>query len=83
MKLKIRQETINWFTSPSETKVTHFVINERTKKKAFGSYFREYENRYKYCNNVRFFIANNRLAEEYRAWISDIQNYANYGGDTW
>ena len=46
-------------------------------------YFREYQNRYKYCNNVSHDLEDVALQEKYKVWISDVRNYAANGGDMW
>lgn len=46
-------------------------------------YFREYRNRYKYCNNVSHDLEDVSLQEKYKVWISNVANYAANGGDMW
>jgi len=46
-------------------------------------FFREYDNRYKYCNTLSFAFQDPDLRSRYVAWISDIANYARHGGDMW
>ena len=49
----------------------------------FALFFREYDNRYKYCNSIRYTLDDLALSEGYTAWRSDINNYADNGGDMW
>ena len=63
--------------------VTTFVIEAEDENKAFAEYFRDYVNRFKYVNGTRFVLPNPSDQEKYRIWISDINNYANNGGDMW
>lgn len=58
-------------------------ISASTKDELFSLYFREYDNRYKYCNGLCYAIVDEGLKEEFRVWISNIGNYANNGGDMW
>lgn len=46
-------------------------------------FFREYKNRYKYCNTVSYALADPEWNAKYIAWISNIANYAKHGGDMW
>lgn len=81
MKLLVRKTTTNWRASPAETTVEHFEIQGSTDDEAFAYYFREFENHFKYCNNIQFAIEGKDQAKAYRAWISDVNNYAANGGD--
>ena len=47
----------------------------------FALFFREYANRYKYLNSVSYKFDAASLREEYAEWLSDINNYADNGGD--
>jgi len=46
-------------------------------------FFREYDNRYKYCNTLSFAFEDPDLRSRYVAWISDVANYSRHGGDMW
>jgi len=59
------------------------VIHATTEDELFEEYFRNYDNRFKYCNSVQTRIVEPDMAEKYRVWVSDINNYANNGGDMW
>ena len=63
--------------------VFHQSIHAEDKNKLFALFFRNYDNRYKYCNTVSYSLEDQELQKEYRVWLSDINNYANNGGDTW
>lgn len=45
--------------------------------------FSEYFNRYKYINDTHHEFADQAIAKRYKAWISNIGNYAKAGGDMW
>ena len=49
----------------------------------FALFFREYRNRYKYCHNTNYVLADPSMEQGYREWLSDVHNYANNGGDMW
>ena len=49
----------------------------------YALFFREYANRYKYCNSVSYALDDAEMREGYRVWFSDIGNYADNGGDMW
>ena len=56
-----------------------FPIQGETQDEVFSLFFREYENRYKYCNDLSFSIASHKLRQEYKDWLT-IENYAKHGG---
>lgn len=57
------------------------IIKADDKDSLFALFFREYDNRYKYCNSVHYKLFDPSLREEYKDWCSDINNYADNGGD--
>jgi len=57
------------------------TIQADDKASLFALFFREYANRYKYCNSVSYKLADPDLHEGYADWLSDINNYADNGGD--
>jgi hypothetical protein len=59
------------------------IIKADDKASLFALFFREYANRYKYCNNISYSLFDPSLREEYAEWLSDINNYADNGGDMW
>jgi hypothetical protein len=59
------------------------IIKADDKASLFALFFREYANRYKYCNSVSYRLFDPSLREEYAEWLSDIRNYADNGGDMW
>jgi hypothetical protein len=59
------------------------TIQAADKDSLLALFFREYDNRYKYCNSVRYVLADPSMRQEYRVWFSDIRNYADNGGDMW
>jgi len=61
----------------------HETIQAVDKDSLFALFFREYDNRYKYCNSVSYTLDDQAMGEEYRVWFSDIRNYADNGGDMW
>lgn len=79
--LTIRKSSRNWWEK--ETKITYHDITGDTWEDVFQTYFKEYVNRYKYCNDISFSIINPDIDQKYRKWISDINNYAKSGGDMW
>lgn len=68
------------FTFKSLPDVTE-TIEAEDKDKLFALFFREYDNCYKYCNHVSYFFTDPELKAGYRVWFSDVNNYANNGGD--
>jgi hypothetical protein len=61
----------------------HETIEAADNDRLFGLFFREYDNRYKYCNHTNYVLADPSMREGYREWFSDIGNYADNGGDMW
>ena len=57
------------------------IIKADDKASLFALFFREYANRYKYCNSVSYKFDAAALREEYADWLSDVSNYADNGGD--
>jgi hypothetical protein len=57
------------------------TIQADDKASLFALFFREYANRYKYCNSISYKLFDPSLREEYAEWLSDINNYADNGGD--
>jgi hypothetical protein len=57
------------------------TIQADDKASLFALFFREYADRYKYCNSVSYKFDAAALREEYADWLSDINNYADNGGD--
>lgn len=79
----LKIEVIEYNLSHNIDKKTSFVIREKTLDKCFAIFFRDYSNRYKYCNNINYRIVSNKKSFLYKKWISDISNYLNNGGDPW
>ena len=50
------------------------VITADNEDKLFALFFREYDNRYKYCNDIAFTIQDDDLRQRYLEWISDVSN---------
>ncbi len=59
---------------------TETIIGE-TMNDLLATFFREYDNRYKYCNNISHSFNDKIVQGLYRDWISDVKNYADNGGD--
>jgi hypothetical protein len=59
------------------------TIEAGDKNSLFSLFFREYHNRYKYHNSISYKLADPDLHQGYLDWLSDINNYADNGGDTW
>jgi hypothetical protein len=49
----------------------------------YALFFREYANRYKYCNSVSYTLDDPAMLQGYQVWFSDVRNYADNGGDMW
>lgn len=61
----------------------HETIEADDMDNLYALFFREYDNRYKYCNNTSYVLADPSMEQGYREWRSDINNYADNGGDMW
>ena len=61
----------------------HETIEADDMDNLYALFFREYRNRYKYCNNTNYVLADPSMEQGYREWLSDVHNYANNGGDIW
>tara|TARA_R110000764_G_C10780766_1_gene356146 strand:+ start:126 stop:473 length:348 start_codon:yes stop_codon:yes gene_type:complete len=81
MKFIITETYQNWWDK--SPRVTDIEITGATPDEAYAKYFREYDNASKYNNSVRYSFHDPDRAKEYREWFSDVNNYANNGGDMW
>ena len=59
------------------------TIQAEDRDALYALFFREYANRYKYCNSISYTLDDPEMDEGYWAWFSDIRNYADNGGDMW
>ena len=59
------------------------VIQADDRYSLFALFFREYDNAYKYCNSVSYALSCPSLRQGYLAWLRDVRNYADNGGDMW
>lgn len=70
-----------WDGKPS--RVSFGVIHAESTEELYTEYFKEFDNRNKYNNDVITELADEGLSTGYRKWIMDINNYAKAGGDMW
>ena len=63
--------------------VSFEVINAESVEELYTKYFKEFDNRNKYNNDVVTELEGEVLSIGYREWIRDVNNYANAGGDMW
>jgi len=61
--------------------VSRIDLTAASEDELFAKYFREYENRLKYCNDIQVQIVEPDMAQRFRVWIGNVNNYANNGGD--
>ena len=61
--------------------VSHIDLTAASEGELFAKYFREYDNRLKYCNDIQVQIVEPDMAQKFRVWIGNVNNYANNGGD--
>lgn len=59
------------------------TISGDTMNDVLATFFREYDNRYKYCNSISHSFKDKIVQDLYRNWIKDVKNYADNGGDMW
>jgi hypothetical protein len=71
----------NWWDK--EPTIERVLIRGNSLDELAATYFKDFDNRYKYANSVRLEILNDELKEHYKTWIQDVNNYANNGGDMW
>lgn len=70
-------------TKHSHDSHTYETIEAESRDKIFALFFREYDNRYKYCNDINYSFTDANMRDGYREWFSDVNNYADNGGDMW
>ena len=81
MKLTITQRHQNdWEKTP---RLSEVEITGQTTDELYAKVFSDHDNRYKYCNGSRFEFHDDSHREAYHKWISNVENYANNGGDMW
>ena len=83
MQAQITKTVTNWNVSPSRETVTDEKIEAATKDEMFALFFKDYDNRFKYCNDINYRFQDGGLSDEYNVWRSDVSNYAKAGGDMW
>tara|TARA_B100000131_G_scaffold168442_1_gene162780 strand:- start:7045 stop:7290 length:246 start_codon:yes stop_codon:yes gene_type:complete len=66
-----------------EAKITEHVIEGSDADAVYARCFREYFNREKYAESTHTRFKDSVHNKPYREWISNINNYANNGGDMW
>lgn len=79
--LKITKRQQSW--RDKAPTITHHIIEAETKEAAFGRYFKDFANRFKYCNDVQTSLDDEEMRTAYSAWIRNPANYAEAGGDMW
>lgn len=82
MKATLIKRITEWVPTFKE-EFSEKVIEADNEDDLLALFFREFDNRYKYCNNIQFSFKDDNLKAKYRVWLSDINNYANNGGDMW
>lgn len=80
-ELRFQMKRKTW--SNEEPKIVEHVLQAESEDQLFAHYFKEFDNRYKYCNDIGFKWEDLEQEKRYRTWLSDIRNYANNGGDMW
>ena len=63
--------------------IKYETIEAENRDKLFALFFREYANRYKYCNDTHYEFTDANMLDGYHEWFSDVNNYADNGGDMW
>jgi len=81
MKVVLIREDKNWWDA--EPRVSEHTIEAETVDDVYAIAFRQFFNRTKYCNGTRISFQDARHNAPYKAWVSDVNNYANNGGDMW
>jgi|WetSurSiteA1Bulk_404760.scaffolds.fasta_scaffold19090_3 hypothetical protein len=62
--------------------VSEFEISGESIDDCLAVYFKEYSNRYKYCNDTHF-VLDELTQIKFHKWISNVNNYMHNGGDMW
>lgn len=71
----------NWWDK--EPKVTTITLTADSSDEVCKKYFQEYDNRNRYNNSVQLKITDPVEQKMYTEWVSDVNNYAEAGGDMW
>jgi len=75
----VKRSYYSFFTSTDERE----KIQAEDRDALYALFFREYHNRYKYCNSISYTLADPEICQGFWVWFSDIRNYADNGGDMW
>ena len=62
---------------------SYTILEAEDDNELFALFFREYDNRYKYCNSIQYSFTEQDMRKQYHEWFCDVKNYANNGGDMW
>lgn len=81
LSTKVQLVSRNWWDE--ESKIVEHTIAAETIGALCARFFKEFGNRYKYCNGVNCYIVDKDIREAYREWIKVTENYATSGGDMW
>jgi len=81
MKVVLIREDKNWWDA--EPRVSEHEIEAETADAVYAIAFRQFFNRTKYCNGTRIKFQDASHNAPYKAWVSDVNNYASNGGDMW
>ena len=81
MKAVLIREDKDWWDK--EPRISEHMIEAETSDDLYAIAFREFFNRTKYCNGTKIFFQDESHNAPYLAWVTDVNNYANNGGDMW
>ncbi len=81
-KAKLTKQTRDRFTDKIVKRET-IEIEASDRAALFALFFKEYDNLYRYCNEISCSLQDETLRNEYRQWLAEPANYAAAGGDMW
>ena len=81
VQTEFKRTTKSILSKSIETNEEYITIMAENYDDLCKLYFKSYDNRSKYNNNIRLEILDDKFKDKYKIWISDVSNYANNGGD--
>jgi hypothetical protein len=81
VQTEFKKTTKSILSKAIETNEEYITIMAENYDDLCKLYFKSYDNRSKYNNNISLEILDDKFKDKYKIWISDVSNYANNGGE--
>ena len=81
VQTEFKRTTKSILSKSIETNEEYITIMAENYDDLCKLYFKSFDNRSKYNNNINLEILDDNFKDKYKIWISDVSNYANNGGE--